>query len=188
VVLVERDSVPEGALYLDLADERHLERQHLLLVHCRYELLRLVRVGRVDRHCDLGALRHLPLTLAYEIQYAEKALQVVDVSPSLQDGGHLALALDAHVLLEQGDSVELDGGREFLDLVVQVQLNPDSEVLDGLVGVDHEVLSAEFVDLGVLHFAHLHDTRCADVVAQQDLRSSLGKSFGFSTRLVYVQN
>lgn len=82
----------------------------------------------------------------------------------------------------------MDTGGELLNLILEIELHSDPDLATSIIGVDDQVLPALWIDLCDLNLAHLHERRCVDVVAQEDVSLSLLVGTSLTRALVDVDD
>lgn len=80
----------------------------------------------------------------------------------------------------------MNSGSEFLDLILEKQLDSHSEISFILISVDNETLAAGLIDLSNFDLAHMHNACGVNVIAQENFSLAFMEGGRLTRLLVYV--
>lgn len=142
----------------------------------------------INRHLNLCSSGDVAQVLSSEGEHAEEAFDLINIGPGSQYVGSVALADETNILLDQCNSIKLHSRSELFDLVLQIELDPDSSIGLGFISVNNKLLSACLVHLSDFDLANVHDTGSIQVVTEDYVSLAFAESLSLASFAIYLKN
>ena len=136
----------------------------------------------------LRGLRNRSIGFALKSNDAEVSLHFIDLASCRQDLRVFTFAEQSDILMNKSHTIILNGGSHLVNLILEVELDPDSLLTFILISVNNQIFTALLVNLSNLNFVNMNNACSVDGIAQQNISFAFMKSDCLARFLVDVDN